>query len=358
MKQLLCTVLLLAAVGVRAQQMTAEEQSEAIRRLTAEVEDLKAQTASLKKEQTTRDRLLKALPRISGYMQFRYTREDERDDFSFRRVRLALDGAVAPALDYKIQLELSHFKLLDAYVDYKPFAQFKVRAGQFKIPFSIENTAYFPRDLELQDYPMALQQLAGFAEVIGADKNINKSAGRETGIALRGDFFGSILSYDLALFNGAGINEGDNNRAKDFVGRLTIRPVEGLLLSTSHYEGRYDKQHYARRRTSFGACYDRGPVVARSEYFLGKTGYDGYELDSDGCYVLLGWRFRERWLAAVRYDTFTRDTDRRSESRQTNCTCGLTWEPFRYLRLQADYEHQKLPVRHDNLLKLQVTASF
>lgn len=351
MKRLLLTLLLFAVCGARAQTMTAEEQSEAIRRLTEEVD-------ALKKQQTARGKILSAMPQLSGYVQMRYTCGDESSEFAFKRVRLSLAGDIASKLDYRLQLEFAGVKLLDAYVDYKPFAQFRIKAGQFKIPFSIENTDYVPTKLELQDYPMALQQLMGFSEIIGTEEHVNKSTGREMGLSLHGDLFGRILSYDVAVFNGAGINKSDNNRSKDVVGRLMVRPVDGLTLALSYYWGEYDKSHFARRRAAFSACYDRGPVVVRSEYLRGTTGFDGYELDSDGLYALLGWRFCEQWMAAARYDTFVRDTDRRSESRQSDYTCGLTWQPVRHLRLQADYEHQKRPLRHLNVFKLQLTASF
>ncbi len=342
---------LLLVCRAQAQTMTPEEQSEAIRRLTEEV-------AALKKEQTTAEKLRAALPTLSGYMQLRFTHDRDASEFSFKRVRLSLDGSITPKVDYKIQLEFAHVKILDAYVDYKPFTELKLRAGQFKIPFGIENTDYFPRSLELQDYPLALQQLMGFSEVIGTENHVVKSSGREMGLSLSGDLCGGILSYDLALFNGAGINTSDNNRPKDIVGRLMVRPVEGLTLAAAHYRGTYDKQHFERRRTALGACYDRGPVVVRSEYFVGKTGHEGYALDSDGLYVLGGWRFHDHWMVAARYDTFTPDVDRRSESRQSDYTCGLSWSPVKRLRLQLDYEHQDRPLHHDNVVKMQFTVSY
>lgn len=350
MKKWIIGLFLFAAAGAHAQQMTDEEEQAAIRQLTEEVQ-------SLKQEQSTWAKIKAALPTLSGYAQIRYTYGTDVSEFKLRRVRLSLAGSITPKIDYKLQAELSSFKLLDAYVDYKPFNQLKIKAGQFKIPFSIENTEYTPTRMELLDYPLALQKLMGFSETVG--KGIISATGRDTGLSLRGSFFGNILSYDLGVFNGTGVAASENNKSKDVAARLMLRPVEGLTIAGSYFWGEYDTACYARERSSFGACYDRGPLVLRAECFFGTTGIDGQgEVDSDGYYALAGWRFGPKWLLAARYDTFTADVDARSATRQTNYTIGLSWIPLKRIRLQAEYTHEDLSIAHANGVMVQVTASF
>lgn len=350
MKRLFLILFLLGTFGVQAQTMSSEEQAAAIQKLTEEVNALKA-------KESTWDKVVKSPPKISGYVMGRYTYAGDESTFRLRRVRLSIAGNIIPQMEYKLQAELSSFKLLDAYVDYKPFKQFQVKAGQFKLPFTIENTDYTPTKMIMIDHPMALERLVGSSEKVG-DTTL-KNTGRELGINLHGSLAKGVISYDLGVYNGASLNGVDNNKSKDVVGRLTARLCEGFRLSGSYYWGEYGEAFYARERWAVGAAYDKGSLIARAEYIGGKTGFTEGEVDSEGWYALAGWRFCDgKWSVAARYDTFTENTDFRSETEQTNYTLGAAWKPCKYLRFQANYVYQDLAVGHRNVAMLQATASF
>ena len=359
MKKFLLALFLVGTFGVQAQTMTQEEMQAQIATLTEEVN-------TLKKKGETWDKITKALPKISGYVMGRYTyagdASEEGDDlssFRLRRVRVSLAGDITPKLDYKFQAELAGFKLLDAYFNYKPFDQLKIKAGQFKVPFSIENTDYTPTKMVLMDHPMVLDRLVGSSEVVGMTTFSN--AGREMGIDLHGAFFGGILNYDVAVFNGAGLNvKKDDNKSKDVVARLKVTPVKGLTISGSYYWGESGDEFYARERFAVGAVYDSKHLLVRAEYVGAKTGFDGEELDQDGWYALAGWKFNDKWAAAVRYDSFTENTDARSESIQNNYTVGVSWKPYKFIRLQANYVYEDCMkgMAHRNVGMVQATVSF
>ncbi len=351
MKKLLLALFLVGTFGVQAQTMTQEEMQAQIASLTEEVN-------TLKQKGTTWDKITKALPKISGYVMGRYTYNGDESTFRLRRVRVSLAGDLTPKLDYKFQAELSSFKLLDAYFNYKPFDELKIKAGQFKVPFTIENTDYTPTKMILMDHPMVLDRLVGSSEKIG-DATL-KSTGRELGIDIHGAIFKGILNYDLAIFNGAGLNTTDNNKSKDVVARLKLTPVKGLTISGSYYWGEYGQDFYARERWSVGAVYDSKHLLVRAEYVGAKTGFEDKELDQDGWYALAGWRFNDKWMVAARYDTFTENTDARSETEQTNYTIGMAWKPYKFIRLQANYVHEDMMQGkgHRNVGMLQATVSF
>ena len=170
------------------------------------------------------------------------------------------------------------------------------------------------------------------------------------GATLYGGFFRrdgyDVLSYDLGVFNGEGINTKDRNTSKDLSARLGVRPFPGLLLSASYYRGEYGVSCLRRVRYGAGACYDRGPVVLRGEWIGGETGLPagderpaGGLLESSGWYVLGGWRVTRTLMPVVRYDTFLENTSAPS-SRQTNYTAGILWQPVKYLRCQLDYTYE------------------
>lgn len=350
MKKFLLALVLFGAVHAVAQTATPEEQAAQIAKLTEEVNQLKATTNKW-------DKVLAAMPKISGYVMGRYTYAGDESSFRLRRVRLTLAGNISPKIDYKVQAELSSFKLLDAYANYKPFDQLKVKAGQFKIPFTIENTDYSPTKMILVDYPMALQRLVGFSEEIGG--TTLKNTGRELGVNLYGSFCEGRISYDLGVFNGMALNGVDNNKSKDVVGRVTINLLDGWRISGSYFWGEYGKEYYARERWSVGTAYDKGAWVARAEYIGGKTGFEDAEIDADGWYVLGGYRFCDgKWTVAARYDTFTENTDLRDDTTQSNYTLGVAWKPIKNIRLQGNYVYEDQAVGHRNVAILQLTASF
>lgn len=307
-------------------------------RLPAEADALPVKTSSW-------ERILERLPAISGYVQLGYEAAERSSTFFIKRVRLNLAGNLAPKLGYRVQIEFASPKVVDAYVEWKPLRQLNVKLGEYKVPFSIENTDYVPLKFELIEYPLGLRRLMGFEDVCGLS-----ATGRDMGATLYGGFFRrdgyDVLSYDLGVFNGEGINTKDRNTSKDLSARLGVRPFPGLLLSASYYRGEYGASYLRRVRYGAGACYDRGPVVLRGEWIGGETGLPagderpvGGLLESSGWYVLGGWRVTRTLMPVVRYDTFLENTSAPS-SRQTNYTAGILWQPVKYLRCQLDYTYE------------------
>lgn len=346
---------------------------------TPSLESLAAEVAALKAQAAARDARLDRLPRLSGYVQAGYEWSDGSSSFFIKRVRLDLRGALARTLDYRVQLEFaSSPKIVDAYLHYKPFRQLNFKLGEYKIPFTIENTDYVPLKFELIEYPLALQRLMGFAEPIGGrivggvmqGGETLKDTGRDMGLTLYGTLVEcegrALLSYDVGVLNGAGINLRDNNRSKDVVARLTLRPVRGLTLSGSWYGGEYGADCLERQRVSAGVCYDRGRGVVRGEWIGGRTGYAATEeyaagtFDSSGWYVLGGVRLTPTLMPVVRYDTLLPDTAS-ADSRQTNWTAGILWHPVKYLRCQLNYtyEHYAAPgIADRNVVAVMFSGIF
>lgn len=346
---------------------------------TPSLESLAAEVAALKAHSAAHTARLDRIPRISGYVQAGYEWSDESSSFFIKRVRLDLRGDIARKLDYRVQLEFaSSPKIVDAYLQYRPFRQLNFKLGEYKIPFTIENTDYVPLKFELIEYPLALQRLMGFAEPIGGryiggvmqGGETLKDTGRDMGLTLYGTLVEcegrALLSYDVGVLNGAGINLKDNNRSKDVVARLMFRPVRGLTLSGSWYGGEYGADCLERQRVSAGVCYDRGRGVVRGEWIGGRTGYAATEeyaagtFDSSGWYVLGGVRLTPTLMPVVRYDTLLSDTAS-GDSRQTNWTAGILWQPVRYLRCQLNYtrEHYAAPgIADRNVVAVMFSGIF
>ena len=143
----------------------------------ATIDSLQARIDRLERRADRWDRLRSRLPEFSGYVQLGYEYDGNTSSFLIRRAQFALAGSLLPSLHYNVRLEFASPQILDACLDYRPLQALNLRVGEFKVPFSIENTAYPPTKIEFIHYPMALLRLMGFADLCGLS-----STGRDMGL--------------------------------------------------------------------------------------------------------------------------------------------------------------------------------
>lgn len=348
MKLLATAVLLLGLSCAAYAQMPATTETPTIEELSAEVAALKAKTSAW-------DKVLEHMPKISGHIQPGYEISDNTSTFFIKRFGLILSGNFSPKVDYFAHADFVNPKIVDLFVRYRPFDRFGAQIGQFLIPFGIENTEYTPLKRELIEYPIALRRLMGFSDICGL-----AASGRDMGVQAFGEFVKrdgySVINYNVCILNGEGLRARDANKSKDVVARLIVKPVADLQISGSFYRGEYGAEHLRRTRYTFGACYDRYPVVVRSEFTGGTTGRQ----KSEGVYALAGFCVTRKLMPVVCYDTFLEDKSF-TVSRQTNYTAGLLWVPFRYLRCQLNYTYENFAARdisNRNVLAVMFTGMF
>ena len=357
MKRLLLALAVAAGLfpATRGAAQQRDSLAATVERLSAEVETLKGRSAAA-------DRILSRLPRISGYLQLGYEWSDDASTFFVKRARVDFQGDISPKIDYRLQLEFASPKIVDIYLRYKPLEALNVQVGQFKVPFSIENTHYVPLKYEFIEYSMAVCRLMGFTDVCGVN-----ATGRDLGAQLYGGLIDrdgySILNYNVGVFNGEGINTKDKNKSKDVVTRLMVQPLRALSFAGYYYWGEVGADYARRTRYGGGVCYDDGRWIARGEYIAGRTGIGSPDVaapfDSRGYYAMAACWVTPKWLPAARFEQFDEVTGR-SASRQTNYTAGVTWQPFKHLRCQLNYTYEQYggtnPDR--NAVKAMLTGIF
>lgn len=117
-------------------------------------------------------------------------------------MRLLAVGQHRSKLDYRVQIEFASPKIVDAYLCYRPFDELNLQLGEYKLPFSIENTEYVPLRYEFISGPLSLCKLMGFNDLR------TFGHGARHGSAAFGGFFRrdgySILNYNIGVFNGEG----------------------------------------------------------------------------------------------------------------------------------------------------------
>jgi phosphate-selective porin len=309
----------------------------------SDADDIRAEIAQIEKEQAAKPaEPKKAVPagavktpiKLSGYIQERYAGSNQagfNDGLDARRVRLTFSGDPTPRLDFKAQVDFAGSRkaqtgaastalfskplLLDAVAGLKLSAVNRLQIGQFKVPFGSENAAS-GTNFEFINRSTVTETLAPGRD-IGA-------SGRDIGIQLGGSTLagnnGGAVDYALGVFNGAGINTGDDNDGKDVAAQVIWRPsVPGLSLGADLYDGRRGAANATRDRQGLQLLYGHDPWFVRAEHIWAKDG----SVKKRGYYGTLGYTVAPRTQAAIRYDHLDPNTGAGDDASHT-LTVGFT----------------------------------
>src|SRR3984893_17954417 len=152
-----------------------------------------------------------------GYLnaQYQFNNGDGAppDTFAIKRARFGVQGNYGSQLDYAFLFETaSALTIRDAYMDFKPWSAFKIMAGQYKVPFSMEvGTA----DTSVEFYNRSL------VSVLYPDAG---GAFRAPGIDIHGELAHGAAEYWIGLFNGQGLLTSGTTNEPEVVGRLRFTP--------------------------------------------------------------------------------------------------------------------------------------
>lgn len=314
----------------------------------------------------------------SGYLQAGYEYNDGgKSSFFLKRARVILSGEIykgaAGLVDYKFQTEFSgSVKVLDMYARYMPVKEAGVKLGQFKSPFTIENSEYAPTSLEFVNYALLTQRFArmGDREMTGISASGRDIGAEFLGSALHRDGF-SVLNYELAVFNGYKLNSSDDNKSKDLVGRLIVKPFKELSIAgyAQYGEGNYpvfdeekqklvyedDYKYHHMYRYGAGAAYKGEKSFVRAEAAVGKIS----TRVSRGAYIAAGQEFVKNWTFAGRVDYFDEDIST-GKVCEFDYTAALTYKPIKNLSVALNYvfADRRGGAVDSNGLYLMFTARF
>jgi len=303
---------------------------------------------------------------FTGYTQVRYQTFQEsgkHNGFDIRRARVDLKGSVTPYFSYRLQADLvDRPKMIDAYGEIKLADYLALTAGQFKIPFSMENLTSSNK-LEMIDRSQVVEALVARGKDVIGNQN-----GRDIGIQLAGTLLKikdmPAIEYRLGVFNGSGINVADTaNNAKDIAGRLIITPLKGFSFGGAFYKG-IDKaikpdvpgKSQTRDRFGFEISYVLSRFSLKGEYIAGKDG----KSSRTGWYVQTGYFVIPQKLQVLgKYDLYDPDTST-ADNISTNYVFGANYNFNSWSRLQTFYtirEEEGTSVKN-NFLSVQYQIGF
>ncbi|MDO9579026.1 MAG: porin [Bacteroidales bacterium] len=280
---------------------------------------------------------------LSGYSQVRFQalqEEGKKDGFDIRRARLDLKGSLSPYFSYRVQADLADKpKLIDGYGEIKMADYFSITAGQFKIPFSLENLASSNK-LEMIDRSQVVEALVARGKDVIGNQN-----GRDVGIQVSGTIVKvkdlPLVEYRLGVFNGSGINVADTaNEAKDIAGRLIFTPMKGFSFGGGFYNG-WDKaikpdvpgQSQTRNRIGGEVSYVSTRFSLKGEYISGKDG----KTTRAGWYAQAAYFIIPQKLQVLgKYDVYDPNTSS-PDNILTNYVFGGNYNFNSWSKLQAFY---------------------
>lgn len=357
--------------------------------------------------------------KFSGYIMSQYQYSDKENNkgekdantFNIRMVRMALEGRLVKDFYWKAQLQLNGNtsnltmspRIVDAFAEWQKFDAFKVKAGQFKRPFTFENPMH-PITQGFMSYSQNVTKLSGFSDRSGE----HASNGRDIGVQLQGDVLKAkdghyLLHYQVGVFNGQGTNMKDVDQRKDVIGGVWVAPVKGLRIGAFGWTGSYarkgtwnvtDANHQTvvddngavvtksgvrslkKNRYAFSAEYAANDWTARAEY-IHSQGYgfsttytSGKETDcnvnyaagnkADGFYTLLiAPVISKKLYAKARYDLYRPQANWHTS--KTQYEIGANYWIGKHIMVAAEYARvndRSLKKENYNMFDLELDVKF
>ena len=324
---------------------------------------------------------------------------DEGVDLAHRRI--GVEGTIKDVLDFEIERELEDDDpWRDVFVNYRRFPAAEVRAGKFKLPFSLdENTS--ATNLDFIYRSMAAEALA---------------PGRDRGVMAHGRLLRKMMRYEIGWFANDGSNAANQNPEEVFgdrtiAGRVSVQPfrrhrtlLKDLQLGAAFTDSQvaagipaidgdtalnatfFDSEVWVngrRRRQGLELRWRPGPASVKAEYLRVSTERLGQSVeDTDleplvgsGWYVSGTWAltgetkaddltvprrplFRGGWGAievAARVEALSfgsldggdaASTSPRAEvvlgNRDRASTVGVNWYPVRHVKVQMNVIRERI----------------
>ena len=298
---------------------------------------------------------------LFGYAQTQFdmtkTGAETKNSFSMTRIILMANAELTRKLSFFLMIDVASTQaakhLHEYFAQYAFMPELKVRIGQFKTPYTLENIIS-PTLLGTVNLNEGTRYMAGIA----GDTLYGNYVGRDLGAMITGDAIKArdghyYLNYSLGVFNGAGMNLRDNNKHKDVAAMLNILPIKDITLSGSFIIGKGNAQvddmfgtiaqgtDYTRNRWSVGAEVNYKPLKLRTEYMQGRNG----DINNRAFYAELWCRLFRNFDVVLDFDYLDKNTSLSKEARDAfpawtrthNYLVGLQYWVYKACRISTQY---------------------
>lgn len=293
---------------------------------------------------------------VTGFLQYRYYANFRDEDntvgsnpgdefesgFQMRRMKLGFNGKIHKDWSYTILGNFSRsngsFGLQDAFFDYAINSNWKVRAGQAKVPLlreelipdqrqlaverSLVNSAFSQDRSQLVQLSYEADPInfrVAFSDGINSD-NTDFDAGENSAFIIAGEAdWAATARFEYLL-------SGNTKQFADFTGEVD-GPFGALLGAAIHYQqspNTNDAADVDRNTLQYtvdlsleGSGWNvYGAFIGRNDDF--RAGAGDTEFDDFGVVVQGGLRVHPKWEPFIRYEAFFFDSDRGFEDDNHN----------------------------------------
>jgi len=318
--------------------------------------------------------------KFSGYGMVQYQASDKKNNhenyFNLRLVRMALEGRAHEDFYWKAQMQINGttkddntaIRLVDLFGEWQKYEFFRVKAGQFKRPFTFENPMH-PITQGFMSYSQNVSKLSGFSDRTGEQA----SNGRDIGVQLQGDLLKNgngrnLVHYQVGVFSGQGINVKDVDNRKDIIGGFWVMPVKGMRIGAFGWTGSRGIKNddgtvtsLGKNRYAISAEYMKDDWTFRSEYIHSQ----GYGKDvkkgdkADGIYALcIAPVIKNKFHVKARYDLYRDQKEWGSSKTFYEIGADYVFTP----KLQLNLEYARVNERNGNynynLVDLELDFKF
>lgn len=321
----LLTLFVFYVIGARAQELSQEQQIEALNARLTELEQ-KNEKQNARNEKW--GKIVEKLPQVGGFAKMTYKWNDAgTSNFNINYVRVWLFGDISRQFDYRVQAEFAKPKLIDAYLRWKPTEAFNIQFGQFHVPFSLEGPLN-PTKWETIETAKVVDEITGLPDT------------RDLGVAFYGKFLKAkddhfFFDYSVGIFQGEGKNTDDKNKSKDVIGRLKFFPIKELCLTGSYSYGERGEEYIRNQRAAAGVEYQGKAFSLRSEYLWHQQGNGEQAIKNDGCYVVAAYKIKD-FAPSLRYNYYNQQIGS-SHLEQSDYVIGVNYSPAKFVKLQLNY---------------------
>lgn len=293
----------------------------------------------------------KSTLKIMGYGQTAYTVQsqngEEKNALDLQRFIVMADARITDKISFWLMYDFASSKLHEYYAQYAFLPALKLRIGQYKQPFTMESL--LPPTLISN---INLDESVAFMAGIAGDPcyGIGR-VGRDLGVMLTGDLWlkdgKPLVNYSIGVFNGAGMNQKENNNQKDVIGQVNLMPLPKTIFSASFMLGTAKAQaasaygcfaegeNYKRNRFTIGADHKNRIVNLRSEAMWGNDG----GAKSMGWYANAEFHLTKRLDLVANYDYLKRNLDL-SDSATQNWIGGLQYWVYKQCCVRSQFVYK------------------
>lgn len=230
------------------------------------------------------------------------------DKFRVTRVRIRATGKLVKTVGFFVQMDAaSNPALKDARLRVGcPSFPITLEMGRFLLPFGLE-TPINPYWLPAVDYSLTTTEMMTGWWDVGAKIYGKKLVSEKL-----------TLNYVAAVVNGNTGGFKDNNKSKDFLGRIGVSLPMGLSLGGSGYIGKApvdgEEDDVTKNRFGGDVKLSSGPLLVQAEGILGKDD----ETDSIAFYVLGAFKIHPCTQLVAKFDFHDPNTDSEAENDAVN----------------------------------------